>query len=294
MQPDPFTILQQLAALQNLAVGPDVKEVVSRLREPLKHYAELEFRSDGKRIDLITLSNEPNAVATFLSILQERGTTENELATCKALLRFGAGKVVGMKLPIAGPTAGGELYIRGALPLSEVTYFLERLGVKAEATLRVANLARIFGKGHTHMLATNAAFPPSFTVFFTTYLVPSEEHTDQQRLQQALQEIGIADEGIAALLRLHRLLGASRPKTLYFSWGIVNGEPTIQAKIDYADVRLGVVSEATDAVGATAQADIPIQWGRQLGLRKANYAGVIVSATRLAAVRAYFTRCWPK
>ena len=294
MQPDPFTLLQHLAALQSLAVAPDVKKVVTRLQTQLEHYAELEFRSDGKRIDLVTLSADPDAVALFLTLLQERGSTETELAAPKALLRFGSGKVVGMKLPIAGPTTGGEIYIRGALPLSEGLYFLERYGVGPEARERAAELAGLFGKGHMHMLGIDVAGPLCFTLFFTAYLAPGQDQTDRACLQQALQKVGIANEGMAAFLPLHHLLGANRPKTLYFSWRIIDGQPTRQATIDYADVRLGLVSEAIDAVGATAQAGIPIQWGTQLGLRKANYAGVVVGSSGPALVRAYFTRRLPE
>ena len=290
MQPDPFDVLWQLAALQDLVVAPDVDQVARCLREPLEQYAELEFRSDGERIDLITLSDDPHAVDAFMAILCERGCSDEERAAPQALLRFAAGKVVGLKLPVAGPTAGGEVYVRGALPLPEVIYFMARHGVLPEARGQVKALGALLDKGHTHMLGADVALPAAFSFFLTMYLVPDGEQDDEDRVRQALQEVGIPDERIAAFMPVHRLLGADRPKTLFLSWRTVEGKPARQIKVDYADVRLGLLCEAMDAVGATEQAHLPIEWGRHLGLRKANYAGVIVDACGPVAVRAYFTR----
>lgn len=294
MPPNPFHILQRLASLQNLSIAQDINTVVDRLQSQLEHYAELEFRSDAKRIDLITLSDDPATVNKFLTILQDRGATETGLAPPQNLLRFGAGKTVGMKLPIAGPIIGGEIYIRGALPIAEVSYFLKQHDVNSETREQISTLAQVFDKNHTHMLGADVAKSPGFTVFFTAYLKPGNEQSDQQRIQSALQTIGITDAGIADFLPLHHLLGANRPKTLFFSCPLFNGALTKQAKVDYADVRLGLVSTVLDEVGATTQSDIPIHWGTQLGLPKANYAGVVIGSTGPVAVRAYFTRRLPK
>jgi len=122
--------LKQLALLQNLEVAPDLGKVWQRWQTPLANYTELELRSDGKRIDLITLSEDLSAVDEFFAILEDRGTSQKELTTMIALTNFGAGCVVGMKLPVAGSVSGGEMYIRGAVPLSEVEYFLEQRGVE--------------------------------------------------------------------------------------------------------------------------------------------------------------------
>jgi len=53
----------------------------------------LEFRRHGQRIDLITLTDDPRAVGTFLMIQRERGALQNELIS-QNLVRLGAGKVI--------------------------------------------------------------------------------------------------------------------------------------------------------------------------------------------------------
>ncbi len=292
--PTPIDVLQQLVNLQNLNIVSDIDQIVNQLQKPFENYAELEFRSDGKQIDLITLSNDLKVVNTFVEILEGRGTTANELSHLKALIRFGAGKVIGMKLPLTEPTNGGEIYIRGALPLEEVNPFLSRHGVKSEAIEIVGKLGSVFDKTYTHMLGADATNPPTFTLFFTTYLTEDDTNTDQERLKKALKIVSVNDETSNTFLSLHHLLGSKRPKTLFFSWGIANGESTSQAKIDYEDVRLGIAAEVVDVVSTAKQADILIQWGEQLGLQKANYAGVVVDSTKLKTVRAYFTRRLPK
>ncbi|MEQ9359903.1 hypothetical protein [Coleofasciculus chthonoplastes] len=281
--------LKKLASFQDLEVVPDLDKVLGQLYPALANYTELEFRSDGKRIDLITLSNDLDAVDDFLSVLGDRGTTKAELLTMTALSNFGAGSVIGMKLPVAGSVIGGEMYVRAAISLAEVEYFLKQHGVGSEAIAQISGLAQIFEKDYTHILAADATSPPSFSVFFTTYLVPGEEQHDRDRLQQALVRTGVTEDGIEKFLPLHRLLGASRPETLYFSWRIKNGKPTIGAKIDYAGVRLGLVSEMLSGIGVANQARLPIKWGTQLNVRQANYAGLVIGSHNLSGVRAYFT-----
>ena len=97
---------------------------------------------------------------------------------------------------------------------------------------------------------------------------------------------GPACRTIGDALSMHRLFGASRPKTLFFSWPV--GVPA--AKIDYEDVRLGLLPEALEAAGAGTQAELPICWGHPLGLRAADYAGMVVGPDSLAGIRAYLAR----
>jgi hypothetical protein len=176
------------------------------------------------------------------------------------------------------------------LPLAEVDFYLDRQGVAPELRERIADLAGTFGKRHTHMLGADVGHPPSFTVFFTAHLAPGDDQADRHALQEALKHTGVPEQGIAAFLPLHRLLGANRPKTLYFSCRISGQAAVTHAKIDYAAVRLGLVSEVMAALGLEAQLDLPIQWGNHLRLRNASYAGVIVGPTGPNALRAYFVR----
>ena len=286
MPPHPMDVLQQLADLQGLAVAPDIEEVFAQLHQPLEHYAELELRSDGKCIDLITLSDQPHIPAQFLEFIETRGASTEALAPAHDLLRFGAGKVVGMKLPIAGVLAGGEVYLRGAIPLAEATYFLRKNQVDADTLNRFAQIAASFDKKHTHMLAADVTSPPGYTIFFTTYL--TDESRDWEMLCSALEAAGIHAESIASLEPLHALLGANRPATLFFSWAIAGGAARTLAKIDYTGVRVGLVAELMNLVGADDS--LPINWGRLLDMSRANYTGIIVDANGLAGVRAYFTR----
>ncbi|MBZ0304316.1 MAG: hypothetical protein K8J31_31560 [Anaerolineae bacterium] len=289
MPPRAADILDQLADLQGLTAAADLDSVIAHLHQPLEHYAELELRSDGRRIDLITLSDQPEVPAHFLDLVQTRGALPPEAAAAAVdLLRFGAGKVVGMKLPLAGPLAGGEVYLRGAIPLAEAAYFLRKNQVEPETLDCLMQIAASFGKNHTHMLAADVASVPGYTVFFTTYLTPESEGRDWEMVGHALEAIGIQAETIASLEPLHALLGANRPATLFFSWAIADGVGRKIAKMDYTGVRVGLVAELMHLVGADES--LPITWGRLLHMNRANYAGLIVDAQGLAGARAYFTR----
>jgi hypothetical protein len=75
---------------------------------------------------------------------------------------------------------------------------------------------------------------------------------------------------------------------LFFSWAIAGGTGRALAKIDYTGVRVGLVAELMNLVGADDS--LPIVWGRLLNMSRANYAGLIINPNGLTGVRAYFTR----
>jgi hypothetical protein len=282
--------LEKIATLQNLAIASDIHDVIRIMREPLSHYAELELRSDGTKIDLITLSAEQHIPTFFLELLRKRGKNEMQLNSCIDLLRFGEKKVKGMKLPIAGSLTEGEVYVRGAIALDEVIPYLKNCNVESDTITNVLDLAHIFNKKHTHMLASDAAYPPYITVFFTSYLRKGEEKEDQHLLEKALNILSLSNESICNFLSLHQLLGVSRPETLYFSWCIADGKPALKAKVDYANVRLDLLSKAFFTVNPNAKTNLPNLWGEMFGMNKANYAGVVIGDKGPESIRAYFTK----
>lgn len=286
----PLSLLAEIAALQGLTPVADVERVFVRLRQPLEAYNEIEFRSDGKRIDLITLSDDAAVATLFFEIAQTRGVTDAALAVPRALLRFGAGKMVGFKLPIAGPATGGEIYIRGALAQPMLSAFLQSY-VAAEAVAQQAELGQTFAKPHAHMLAADLMPQTQLTVFFTRYLT-LDRSDDEQVVRRACELVGLPPTSTAAFLPLHTLLSANRPKTLYCSLGLGAGAST-RLKFDYADVRVGMLAELLDAGEMPESASVLLDWARLLRLNKADYAGVIVGAGGPAGVRAYFTRRLP-
>jgi hypothetical protein len=288
---EPLAVLRQLAEFQNLELAPDAEAVIEYLRPLLENYAELEFRSDARRLDLITLSRQPAEVERFLEVLAGRGFSADDLAVPYDLMQFGAGKTIGMKLPLAGPLDSGEVYLRGALLLDEAAYYLGKYGVAAAVIDHVQAVADVFEKPYLHMLAVDAGLPVQFSVFFTTYLDVDNQQQDRDLLARALELFGI--ESAAPYLNLHQLLSANRPETLYFSFGIRDGVVLPQVKVDYAHVRLGAVAEAVRAVGAGDQAPVLTAWGTCLGVSAANYAGVVLDAQGLHSARAYFTRRLP-
>lgn len=286
---DLIPIFLQAAELQGLSLAPDIEKVVHQLRPELEGYAELEIRSDARRIDLITITERLEAVNTLLKIIKERGAAEEDLLLAQHLKRYGTGKTFGMKVPITGTQSGGELYIRGAMPIAAGAYLLERHIPGIEATGLLYDLAEIFGKSHTHMVAADVAPARSITFFLTTYLEAGKEAEDHALLHRALARIGIDQETISAYLTLHRALGSARPETLFFSWTASAVVSPPRVKIDYAGVRLGLVAELLSAVGADEQADKILAWGQRQNVSSANYAGLILSDKGFDQARAYFT-----
>ncbi len=285
------TTLSQLAAVQGVELAPDLALIETCLAGPLARYRELELRPEGGRIDLVTLTEAHAGVAGLLELLEARQASASARSRLAALARFGAGHTLGMKIPLSAGTAGGELYVRGALPVAELRHFLQRQGVNDAALEAVAAFGACFGKAYAHMLACDAAEPASFQVYFTTYLAVGAEQADRAQLAEALGGLGIEPAGVEATLGLHALLGASRPETLYASLSLVDGAAIPRAKIDYAGVRLGLVAEAiAELGGGDAAADGALKWGQVLRVPRADYLGVIVQAAGPAAVRAYFTR----
>lgn len=284
--------LEALARLQGLRLGEDTSAVLERLEGPLRRHAEIELRSDGGRIDLVTLSRDPDDVAAFLSLLSERGVSPEESAPLHTLARFGGGHTIGMKLPIAGPSGCGEVYVRGALPIAEAGQFLGRQGLCRAACEALGERAVLLGKDHVHMLAADSGSPRRFSVFLTTYL-RKDDREDEKRLDRLLRLAAVSDDGAAEALELHHLLGARRPETLFVSWGMVDGDLAPGLKLDYVDVRLGLVAEAIASVGTPEQADLPARWGGIVQARTADYAGVRIGPDGPTAVRAYFARALP-
>lgn len=291
MPPNALSIISELAALQGLALVADVERIFVQLRQPLEAYNEIEFRSDGKRIDLITLSSDPAVATLFFQLAQARGIAEQGLLLPRALVRFGAGKVVGFKVTIAGPDAGGEIYIRGAQAQPKLKAFLEQHHVAAEAVIQQAAVGEVFGKSHIHMLATDLGPQAQLTVFFTRYLT-TDTGDDEQVMRQACEVVGISPAGISAFLPFHRLLSAKRPKTLFCSLG-VGATAGKRLKFDYADVRVGLLAELLAAGDMAPSANVLRAWAQLLKLTKADYAGVVVGTEGPAGVRAYFTRRLP-
>lgn len=271
-------LIRELAGVQNLAPAGDLETVLKQLGAPLEQYTELEFRSDHKRIDLVTLHRETSQVRAFLDVLQARGN--DDLTMPEALLRFATGKVMGMKLPVAGSVAGGELYARGAIPLKEVQFFLKQRGITAQ----IDPLAALFQKQHTHMVAVDAAMPPRVTVFFTQYL--TDENTGEKTLLEALKAVGIdTEQALSQVEAVHEVLSMNRPKTLFFSWGFTEG----RAKIDYVDARVGMVAEVLEMTGLRDSIPALMRWSEVLGRSKINYTGLIVTPAGITDLRAYFT-----
>jgi hypothetical protein len=166
---------------------------------------------------------------------------------------------------------------------------LDRYLAEYPETALLDDLAMIFGKGHTHMIGADVANARSVTFFLTTYLTAGAEKKDQLMLGSALTRIGIDKEIIREFLNLHRVLGSARPGTLFFSWPASANDRVVRAKIDYSNVRIGLVAELMGAVNARDQADNALKWGQRLNVVVANYAGLVINDKGLDQARAYFT-----
>lgn len=281
-------VLNRLANLEGIEIAEDLHDLGNRLGPALERYAELELRSDSRRIDLITLETSPAMVAEFASVLEDRGIAPEHVERISALGRFGAGSTIGMKLPVAGPLDSGELYVRAALPLAEVQSYLERHGASEAALQTIARIAGVLDTDHSHMLAADAArSPPHFTCLFTTWL---SEESDDRSLREVLDVLEVAPAAASRTMEVHSLLGASRPQTLYVSVPVSSdGSPT-RLKLDYSGVRLGLAAEVSATVDSEATATRLLRTGDVLDARTISYFGVVVGSDGPEGTRAYFTR----
>lgn len=285
----PVELLQRLAEPQGLKPVDHIDQITRELRGPLGNYAEVEFHSDGRRIDLITLTQNPAEVEAFLLLLQRIGTAEEHLSGVRSLLNFGVGYTIGMKLPIAGDEIGGEIYLRGAIPLNRVQVFLDKHSASADME-KITAIASLFGKGYTHMLAVDAGLDASFTLFFTTYLNPGETESDWLTLEQALGLVSVGKHAVQKLQISHSWLSQNRPETLYFSIPILDGRMKKVVKVDYSSVSLEILNQVMTGNDMEDAGNILLKtWGSLLGVQRANYSGIILSADGIVGIRAYFT-----
>ena len=280
------TILKELAQLQALDLAADSQTILDQLRPCMQRYAELEMRPDGSRIDLITLSDQLKEIDLFLDILRKRMPGEEGISRVNSLINFGAGHTMGMKLPLAGDLAQGELYIRGALPFEEVRFFLSNQGVKAELLDRLAAVGNSFEKEYCHMLSADVG-TTEFSVFFTTYLKSGEEATDASMLEKAMTLLEVNEAGQQNMMRMHGMLGAARPCTLFLSIKITQ-EQILGAKVDYPSIRVGSIAELMQTIVPDANGRLPIYWGQTLDAFKSNFTGVMLDKNGPRSLRAYF------
>jgi hypothetical protein len=281
-------VLNRLADLAGLDVADDLGDLGDRLGTALERYAELELRSDGRRIDLVTLEKSPTVVAEFVTVLEDRGIAPENVERLSALGRFGAGATIGMKLPVAGSLDSGELYVRAVLPLAESRSYLERHGVNEAALEAIERVADVLDKDHTHMLAADATkSPPHFTCLFTTWL---SGESDDERVREVLDVLELPPTVASRTMELHSLLGASRPLTLYVSVPVPSTGPPSRLKLDYPDVRLGLAADVAAMVDSEAAATRLLRSGDVLDASNVSYSSVVVGPGDPEGTRAYFTR----
>lgn len=274
-----------LAALHHLELAPDLDDLQERLSAPIGRYAELELRSEATRVDLVTLQERSLSIAPFLGVLRRRGLKEGALKHLSSLARFGAGATQGMKLPLAGPLESAELYIRAPIAVGEASAWLKGQGVGCDALRPIADA---MGKDHLHILAVDAEVEPVYTVFFTRHLEPGAEADDARALGAALGAAGIPEHVQTQAHQLHELLGAAaRPETFYFSAQLGPDGALGRVKMDYVGLRVGLLAVAAESCGHNP--DLPLEWAAALGRTRANYAGVAITHTGAASLRAYFT-----
>jgi hypothetical protein len=288
IHPIDIDTLERLADLEGLHLADDLGAVGDRLGSALERYAELELRSDGRRIDLVTLERSPSVVSEFVGLLEDRGIAAEDIEQLSALGRFGAGANIGMKLPVAGPLSSGELYVRTALPLDEGQTYLERRGADETALGTIRQVADVLDKDHTHMLAADAGgSSPHFTCLFTTWLT---EESDDERIREVLEVLELPSTAVDPTMELHSLLGANRPMTVYISVPLPSDSPPTRLKLDYPDVRLGLAAEITAIVESEASAARLLQAGDILDASTTSYNGVVVGPGGPEGSRTYFTR----
>ena len=191
---------------------------------------------------------------------------------------------------VAGAVAGGEIYVRRALPLPQIRPLLLDFDVTPESLERVMRIGKVFGKEHLHILALDATRPRELSFFFTHYLVSGHEAEDLTLLGDVLDLLDLGPSAREPLARTHQWLGSERPATLFVSGKLVDGQLAPAVKLDYSSPRLGVLSDMMSVVVGEAAADMAIRWGSVMGATRASYGGVVLDAEGVRGVRAYFTR----
>lgn len=280
--------LNRLADVESLDIADDLETIGDRLDTALEGYAEFELRSDGRRIDLVTLEKSPSVVSDFVAVLEGREIAAEDIERLSGLGRFGAGATLGMKLPVAGSLDSGELYVRTVLPLAEGRGYLERRSVDKTALGKIERVADVLDKGHTHMLAADAGeSSPHFTCLFTTWLT---EESDDERIREVLGVLELPSTAVDQTMELHSLLGANRPMTVYISVPVPSDRQPTRLKLDYPDVRLGLAAEVTAIVESEAAATRLLQGGDILDASTTSYTGVVVGPGGPEGSRTYFTR----
>jgi len=286
--PSLAALIERLALCQALIVADDIGRIEQVLKSALDTYTELAFRSDGRRIDLITVSNDPAVGQSYFNLLEQRGASEKAIAGCQRFLQLGRGKTIIFKLPVAGPLEGGEVYIRGALPLAELFSTLEQDSVYSPALSLIQEIGQLTKKDHSRMLGRDVAERPFYTTFFTTYLAEEQEELDSQLLQKYLIKIGVNDIGQELLMAAHALFSLNRPQTLFISLQTAAGQPAVRAKLDYEGVRLRWIDEVMRWAGLNEAAEILTEWSQVLGLKKASYVGLPICEKGIDGFRVYF------
>lgn len=281
-------LIECLAMSQALKAAEDIEQIEKVLTAELHTYTELEFRSDGRSIELITVSRDPNTSIKFFELLELRGVDPTALADCRRFLQFGRGKAIIYKLPVAGTLDKGEVYIRGALPLKDVIPYLETESINKPELAHIQEIARLVGKDHTQILGRDVSEQARYTVFFTNYLAEDREIEDSRILQQCLQAMGVNDAGMELLIAIHALFSLNRPKTLFISLYAKENERGIRAKLDYEGIRVELAAEVLRWAGQNEAAIKLVEWGKIVGLNNASYAGIPVSKDGIDGVRVYF------
>lgn len=273
--------IEPLAALQALSVAQDLDAIEVDFADDLARFAQLEFRDDGRRIDLIFGTREPGVVDRWAARLESRGVTAAALATPLAVARLAGGRGIGLKLPVAGPVDSGELYVRGAMPIAEVCAFLRAHGCSA-AVETLAAVGSALGRDHAYMLAADVAIEPRFSIIFTQYIADGGEGV-VDRLHTAAGVLGVDDCSVWG--ERHRRLEIGRPRTLFCSvaCGLAGVERAL--KLDYSDVELSALADAVET-----EFDVAVlhQWRSVLGRRVVDQVGFVYCADRRRGLRAYF------
>lgn len=276
--------LQELADRLDLDLAADLVPVTNRLQAALERYAELELRSDGRRVDLVTLTRSTSVVEEFLAVLDDRGLDDEVRRRLSALGRFGAGAPIGLKLTVAGPLDPGELYVRNRMPIPEVRSHMDRRRAGDGGIETVESVGNALDSDSVHMLAADA--DGQYTCLFTTWLTAD----GPDPLEAVLDCLELPSVAREQAQDLHSLLSVNRPTTVYVSVPVPASGPPGRLKLDYPDVRLGLAAEVAERVDSDREARTLVRCGEILDVTKTNYVGVVVGPDGAEGTRAYFTR----